>query len=208
VSDGAPVRLQQGQTAVVGYGSLLSLPSVEKTLERKYDGYFAPCTVAGWRRSWDAGMPNLAFYFRQGSDTIYPLSIIYLNVRPQAGSELNVMLFVLEPHELEAMHNREWIYEPRVVTSQLRGVSVEGGDAIMYVVRPHFRVTDPRSPRDAAIRASYLRIVQSGLAQTDGGFRDAFERSTDPLPSHLVINDELDPTRPSSWARAGTRYRP
>jgi cation transport regulator ChaC len=208
VSEGPRVRLQPGQTAVVGYGSLLSRPSVEKTLERKYDGYFGACTVAGWRRSWDAGMPNLAFYFRQGTETIYPLSILYLNVRLQTGSDLNGILFVLEAHELEAMHNREWIYEPRVVTSQLREVTIDGGDAVMYVVRPHFRVTDPKTPRDAAIRLSYLRIVQFGLAQTDDAFREAFERSTDPLPSHLVINDELDPTRPSSWARAGTRYRP
>jgi hypothetical protein len=200
--------LQPGQTAVVGYGSLLSVASVEKTLERKYAGYLGTCTVGGWRRSWDAGMPNLAYYYREGADIIYPLSILYLNVRPQAGAEVNGIVVVLEPDELEAMHDREWIYEPRVVTSQLRGLTVEDGDAIMYVVRPHFRVTDPKSPREAAIRASYLRIVQSGLAQTDGAFREAFDRSTDPLPSHLVINDELDPTRPSSWARAGTRYRP
>ena len=65
-------------TAVVGYGSLLSIESLSRGLKRDYDGPFVACHVAGWRRSWDAWMPNAAFYYIEGGERIYPEKIIYL----------------------------------------------------------------------------------------------------------------------------------
>ena len=56
-------------------------------------------------------MPNLAFYFRDGGQRVYPLSILCLNVRPLEGSRLDAVLFVVEPAELEALHGRER-YQP------------------------------------------------------------------------------------------------
>jgi len=134
-------------------------------------------------------MPNGTFYFDADGGPVHPQRILYLNVRPQAEALLNVILFVVDAGELAAMHAREWIYEPRVVTSELRGVSVEGGDAIMYVALPEHIVRGAAGPRQAAVRASYLRIVEAGLAQTDDAFRAEFARTTDPVPEHLVIDD-------------------
>ena len=37
------IHLGDGETAMVGYGSLLSVPSIAKTLGREYDGPFVPC---------------------------------------------------------------------------------------------------------------------------------------------------------------------
>lgn len=146
--------------------------------------------MAGWRRSWDIGMPNEKFYFEEDAgDRVYPSRILYLNVRPDPGTLLNAIVFVAEPGELAELHRREWIYEPRVVTPDLRGVTIEGGDAIMYVALPEYIVAGAASPREAAVRASYLRIVDQGLAETDEAFREEFARTTDPAPSHLVIDD-------------------
>jgi hypothetical protein len=186
------IRLAAHQTAIVGYGSLLSRASAEKTLGRRYDGPFEPCHVAGWRRSWDIGMPNETFYYVDGGDRVYPRRILYLNVRPDEATALNAIIFVADGNELAAMHEREWIYEPRVVTSQLRGVSIEGGDAIMYVAKPEYLVREPRDPRQAAVRASYLRIVRRGLAANDEAFRLEFERTSDPAPASLIVDDLLD----------------
>jgi hypothetical protein len=36
--DTLTIRLNEGETAVVGYGSLLSAPSIGKTLGREYNG--------------------------------------------------------------------------------------------------------------------------------------------------------------------------
>ena len=202
------VRLSPRQTAVVGYGSLMSRESVGKTLGRAYDGVFGRCHVQGWRRSWDVAMPNAAFYFTAGDRSIYPAKIAYLNVRPSPGTLMNAVLFVVDAGELEAMHEREWIYEPRIVTGSLRDIGVEGGDAVMYVGAPDYVVGDTGDPADVAIRASYLRILEQALAATDAAFRGEYERTTDPVPAHLVIDDRLDRDRPNPWARAGMKYRP
>jgi hypothetical protein len=163
--------------------------SAERTLGRPYDGPFERCQVAGWRRSWDVAMPNETFYYREDGEAVYPRRILYLNVRPDPGTLLNAVVFLVNPRELEAMHAREWVYDARVVTSDLRGVTIEGGDAIMYVAKPEYLLPDARDPRDAAVRASYLRIVQDGLDETDEAFRAEFTRTTDPVPVHLVVED-------------------
>ncbi len=193
------LQLGDGETAVVGYGSLLSLPSIEKTLKRAYEGPFVPCHVEGWRRSWDVAMPNEAFYYIQKGERIYPHEILYLNVRPLPGSLLNVALFVVTSDEVAAMHQREWIYDPVVVTDQLHGVQLEGGDAILYVAKREYVRRDAQTPKDAAIRASYLRILDHGLQERDAAFRDTYEQTTDPLPRHLVVEDALDQNRQNPW---------
>jgi hypothetical protein len=106
------------------------------------------------------------------------------------------------------MHEREWIYEPAIVTPSLRGVSIEGGDAIAYVARAEHLLREPATARQAAIRASYLRILDGALREADSAFRTEYETTTDPLPRELVIDDVLDPDRPNPWAAAGFAYRP
>jgi hypothetical protein len=200
------IRLEPGQTAVIGYGSLLSKNSISRMLERDYDGPFLPCHVEGWRRSWDVAMPNEAFYYVDGETRTYPRKIIYLNVRRSPGALLNVMLFVVNEDELQAMHGREWIYDPFDTTAGLRGVTIEGGRAIMYVALDDFLVRDISNRRDAAIRNSYLRILSQALDATAPSFRDEYARTTDAVPPELVIDDTLDRDRPSPWAGSG--YKP
>src|SRR5215216_7225928 len=81
VHDVTTLRLSADQTAVVGYGSLISRPSIARTLGHPYDGFFSPCHIAGWRRTWDIGMPNRAYYSDSGAERTYPEKILYLNVR-------------------------------------------------------------------------------------------------------------------------------
>jgi hypothetical protein len=200
------IRLAREQTAVIGYGSLLSIASISKTLGRDYDGPFLPCHVDGWRRSWDVSMPNEAFYYVDGDDRVYPRRIVYLNVRAVPGAQLNAMLFVVDAQELQAMHGREWIYDPVVVTPALRGARIVGGDAIMYVARDEHIVHNVSDRRDAALRASYLGILKKALDLASPGFREEYERTTDAVPDELVIEDALDPDRASPWA--GTTHRP
>jgi hypothetical protein len=202
------LRLAEDETAVVGYGSLLSIESVSRTLKREYDGPFVACHVAGWRRSWDAWMPNAAFYFVEGGERVYPNRITYLNVRPNRGVLMNCILFVVRDAELKAMHEREWIYEPTDVSLNLSGVHLDAGKAIMYIAKHEHLLIGTTTRREAAIRQSYLRILERGLRQAPAAFRAEYEATTDPVPTHLVIDDALDQDRPSPWAAAGSQYRP
>ena len=202
------LRLSEDETAIIGYGSLLSRDSVSRTLKREYDGPFVACHVAGWRRSWDAWMPNASFYFVEVGERIYPDKIAYLNVRPNPGTLMNCILFVVRDAELEAMHQREWIYVPTDVSYSLHGVRLDAGKAIMYIAKHEHRLIGATTRREAAVRRSYLRILERGLHQAAATFRAEYEATTDPVPTHLVIDDALDQDRPSPWAAAGSQHRP
>jgi cation transport regulator ChaC len=186
--------LREGECAVFGYGSLLSRASLESTLRGRYGRPLFECELAGWSRTWDIAMPNAAFYAESPSGRLVPASILYLNIsRTGAQDAVNGVLFALSRDQLEAMDRREWIYDRFDVTGALRGVRVTGGLAFAYVAKPEYVLRDVERPEQAAVRASYLAIIDTGLAELGAACRAAYERSTEPVPAHLVIQDRYDP---------------
>src|SRR5690348_14194361 len=104
------ITLRSNETALFGYGSLISIASLERTLGRSYDGPYLPCVLQGWRRSWNVSMPNQnTFYAETPQGRMWPEQIIYLNIREAGGGQVNGMLFVVDHNELEAFDRREWI---------------------------------------------------------------------------------------------------
>ncbi len=202
------IVLGDGETAVVGYGLLLLRDTVDTTLGHAYEGPFVACHIEGWRRSWSVSMPNAAFYYDEGGTRAYPERILYMSARPDPSTSMNCTVFVLDGDELAAMHGREWIYDPIAVNSDLRGVRVEGGDAVIYVGKPEHAVPSAESPRLVAVRGTFVRMLTDVLEALDPAERSDFERTTDPIPEHLLIDDTLDPTRPNPWEAAGYDFRP
>lgn len=193
------VQLKPGESAIFGYGSLLSIASLEKTLGRNYSGPFIACELEGWRRSWDVAMPNKEatkkpgqwiFYAETSSGRMYPDNILYLNVRRISGSRINGTLFVVNSQDLRGFNEREWIYNRVDATNQLHGASVEDGTAYVYVARPEYVMTNVASPAQAAVRKTYLEHLERGFNNLGESFRIQFEASSDPVPSHLVISDK------------------
>jgi len=208
--DGADtiIGLDDGETAVVGFGLLLAKSTLDKTLSRSYDGPFVRCHVEGWCRSWDVGMPNAAFYYEDRGERIYPEHIVYLNVRREPGSLMNCTVFVLDRVELGVLNGREWIYEGLDVAGDLRGVEVRGGPALMNVARPEHLLAGPASRERTALRRSYIEMFDRVLESLDSDVEAAYVRTTDPVPAGLVIDDHLDPDRPNPWAAAGHDFDP
>ncbi len=190
---GTVVELRPGESALFGYGSLISKASMERTLGRPYAGPFVPCAVEGWRRSWDIAMPNTVFHAESEDGRVYPRHILYLNVKRSPGSLLNGVLFVVSASELAEFDRREWVYDRAEIGGQLRGVTLSGGEAWIYAGKREHLMREVGSWRDGAIRASYLGILETGIAAMTPGFREDYERSSDPVPSALVIQDRTDP---------------
>ena len=200
------IELNTGEVAVVGYGSLLSSKIIGQTLGHDYDGPFVLCHVSGWRRSWDVTMPNAAFYYVEDESRIYPSRILYLNIRRDSSTLMNCSVFVVRPGERDAMDGREWIFDPIVVTSDLRGVSIEGGDAVMYVGKPGHALRSAENTHNVALRGSFLRSLFGVLDAEGPAVRDEWHRTTDPIPEHLVVDDKLDASRPNPWELAGYAF--
>ncbi len=106
------------------------------------------------------------------------------------------------------MDGREWIYERVVVAEHLRGVRIEGGDALVYLGRSEHRHSSESTLPDVAVRRTYVDGLDRVLGGLDPVIGAEFEASTDPVPQDLVIDDVLDPDRPNPWEAAGHTFRP
>jgi pimeloyl-ACP methyl ester carboxylesterase len=183
------IQLAPGEHAVFGYGPLLSVASLERTLGRRYDGPFVVSRLEGWRRRWNVAMPNDAFVYREGETWVQPSRIFYLNVEPEAGRSVNGILFVVTEAELLRLDAREWIYDRVDVTSMLGGVSVTGGTVWAYSGKPQHVFEHPASPREGAIRRTYLDILDQGQRQLGERFAVEYASTTDGVPPALVVKD-------------------
>lgn len=166
-----------------GYGSLLSRRSLERTLGRPYNGPLVTHTIPGWRRTWDAAMDNENFFFaEQDGEKFYPDRILYLNVTPDPHVLLNGVLISIEESDLARFDKREWIYDRIEATPGVH----------LYVCKPEHCARNISNPRDAAIRRTYIRTVEDGISERDPSFRPVYERSTDPPPPELLIQDQSE----------------
>ncbi|HEY7169722.1 MAG TPA: gamma-glutamylcyclotransferase family protein [Vicinamibacterales bacterium] len=181
------IELRDGHIGLFGYGSLLLKSSMERTLARPYEGAPIVGRVDGWRRTWNAITPNDRFFYLEDGQKRFPASIIYLNVVPDPGS-INGLIYVIDAEDLPGFDRREFTYSRVDVRGRL-DVAVEGGPVWMYVGKPPYLFVPPASQREAAVRRSYLRIVDSGLAELGRDFRIEYDRSTDPPPADNVVDD-------------------
>lgn len=187
------LRLRPGGTAVVGYGLLLDRSTVERTVGAAVRPPFVMASLAGWRRVWGVAQPNDGRWFEGPSGPLRPASILYLDVRPDATSTLNCSVFELDPDQLAAVDAREVVYEREIVTPGLVGVSVFGGEAMLYRGLVERVMAPPRSPDVAVIPAEFVRRLQSAVRSLGEDDRRRFEASTDPVPRHLVLEERPPP---------------
>jgi cation transport regulator ChaC len=172
-----------------GYGSLLLRQSMERTLGHPFAQQPIECTLTGWRRSWDVFMPNRGFYEKTEDEEFVPENIIYLNLRPVAGDRVNGLLYCVTEEEFSLFDEREWIYDRVRITADFEDIELADGEAYAYVAKPQWILDGTSSRAWAALRASYLSIVEAGLNELGMGFREVYDRSTDPVPAHRVFAD-------------------
>lgn len=203
--DDITVRLEPGEVAIFGYGSLLMRENVERSLGRAYEKAFVDCELVGWRRTWDIVMPNRTVVAEREGQRFTPAKILYLNVRRQPATRLNGVLFVISHAELAVFDKREWIYMRQNVTRELRGVRLESGTAYMYVGMSNYHWDGTGSVREVAVRRSYLALMDEALRRRSPEFAAAYEASTQTVPAHLIV-DDVQATLP--WTTLTTHHQP
>ena len=183
------IKLKPGQHALVGYGSLLSVASMEGTLGHKYSGVWQIVRLNGWRRGWDVQMPNANYKYTEVERVITPERVLYLNVRKQSGSHINCALFVVTAEELETFDERESVYYRANVSDDIEDVRISGGNAWMYVALDEFLWRRESRPPEAIIRRTYVNILETAHAKLGEEFQRDFDASTDVALPHLIVND-------------------
>jgi len=186
------VVLAPGEQALVGYGSLLLIASMERTLGRKYEGPWHICHLKGWRRGWDVQMPHPSWKYREDGRVMQPERVLYLNIRRQECSSINCSLFVIQDQELARFDEREWIYRRLPVNDDLAEIRVSGGSAWVYVALDEFVWKRPSHPPEAIIRRTYLDILDRAQAELGPEFHQEYLATTDEAPAHLIVDDFQD----------------
>ena len=188
-----PLVLPPGMSGLFGYGSLLLRSSMERTLGRKYDGVPLVATVRGWRRTWDSIYPNEPFYFEPSpGERCYPAHIIYLNIRRDPAATVNGLVYAVTEDDLRRFDEREATYDRVRIDADIVDETVTGGPVYAYVGKPEFVLNVPVPTTEAAIRRSYIAIVEAGLDELGPEFRREYERSTQAVPADSVIDDRLE----------------
>ena len=183
------IKLNPGEHALIGYGSLLSIASMERTLGHKYSGPWHVIRLVGWRRAWDVQMPGSEWAYVDGSRTVTAKRVVYLNVRQQANGHVNCSLFVITTEQLERFDKREGVYYRANVSADIEGMRVTGGNAWVYVGLDEYLWRKPSQPPEAIIRRSYLDILESAHTELGDEFRREYHATTDALPGELVVDD-------------------
>ena len=183
--------LEPGESVLFGYGSLLLKSSMERTLGRQYTRGPVPCRLRGWRRTWSSLFPNERFYYLAGGERRYPTNILYLNISRSEGT-LNGLLYVVNQDDIAGFDRREAVYDRVDVRDDLMDVDVKGGPVWVYVGKPPFLLTSPAPVDEAAIRRTYLDIVEGGLSTLGAAFREEYLRSTDVPPPANIVDDRID----------------
>ena len=177
------LRLKEGEAALFGYGSLLLKSSMERTLQRRYDRDRYTCHVRGWKRTWDSLYPNERYYYLdEAGEKVYPENILYLNISRSEGG-LNGVLYVINDTDLAEFDKREAVYDRVDVRNQVTDIEVIGGAVWAYVGKPPYVLTVAASASEAAIRKTYIAIVENGLAELGPVFKTEYRLSTDPPPA-------------------------
>lgn len=187
----AHIDIGKGEVGLFGYGSLLLLSSMERTLGRPYRRQRHPCHIKGWRRTWDSIYPNQRYYFMNANgNRCFPKNILYLNVTP-AEDLLNGVVYVISSDDLADYDKREAVYSRIDIRDALSDADANG-PVWMYVGLPEYVLRRPAAREEAAVRRTYVGIVESGLHELGPAFREAYTSSSDPVPEPNVIDDILD----------------
>jgi cation transport regulator ChaC len=186
------IQLNPRESAIFGYGSLLLKSSMERTLGRPYDRDRYTCHVSGWRRRWDSLYPNESYYYvGAAGEKVYPKNILYLNIS-RSDAALNGVLYIIDDAEVATFDKREAVYDRVDVRDQVTDVEIIGGAVWAYVGKPAHVLTAAVSAREAAVRQSYIHIVESGLKELGPTFSAEYRRSTDLPPEANIIDDRID----------------
>jgi len=189
--------------AVFAYGSLASLASAARTLERPVE-HTAPARLPGWRRRWSQVRDNLTSEktFARADDGAVPPYCLGLNLERAAGAGLNGALIDVSEAELERLDAREIRYDRVEVTNE---ISTEKGRdferAFTFVAKPQNFAASP--PPGAVILASYARAVEAAFESLGPGQLDLFHETTGPYPVEIIecvlVRDEIPAGNPREW---------
>lgn len=167
---------------LIGYGSLISLQSMEETLGHKYEYTSYLVHVEGFRREWSdyskiVGEEDGQIYFYlEGKDTIPVEGIISLNLTPKKGYSINGILYLVKREELVKFDERESGYFRVDITDKISDYRITGSK--VYTYESSTVIGHKESRASYVITSEYNDLVNFACDSIGPEFRKEFDLTT------------------------------
>ena len=197
------IEIKEGFVGMIGYGTLMSVKSLEQTLEHKYNDSLYQVHLINYIRGWTYFRPindpqeksteDSRYYgfILQGNDSIAFDGMVNLNIEPKEKSKINCILYFISEEDLLKFDKREFGYQKVDVTDQIEEYNFIGGKVYVY---EHFPETKDGSKIDInkyILVKNYVDFITSACDSIGKIFRTEFDESTNPPTTQIVPYDKI-----------------
>ena len=192
------LEIPAGSAGIIAYGSLMSLPSMEQTLGRKYAGPVHHVHLEGYERAWTSLRPfddplapapggeKIEAFFSRDNERVPLVGAVQLNVRPKRGGRINAILYLISVEELARFDKREYGYRRVDVTGRIEEFRFRGGRVYAYQGLAEYTEGRPVVRGKYVLIKEFLDSVTSACDVLGRAFRDEYENSTKPCAYEVV----------------------
>ena len=193
------LEIPEGFTGIVGYGSLISLPSMEQSLGHKYEGPIHEVHVKGYERVWkcvrpwrsDSGPMKFFAYILRGTERVPILGAAELDLSPNNKSRINGILYLLTDEELHKFDERERGYQRMDVTDEIEEFRFRGGRVYVYVGQPSSPAVSSSDKGIYILIKGFRDLVTDACDSRGKAFRDEFDKTTRPCEYEIVSYEDI-----------------
>ena len=192
------IEISEGMAGMIGYGTLMSLSSLEQTLGHRYEGQAYPVHMRDYVRGWAFRLPlndpqanpatakKTDACFLRNDERVPFEGMVNLNVYPEENGRMNCILYVLSEEDLLKVDKRERDYQRVDVTDRIEEYKFSGGRVYIYEGLAEHPDTAAADPGKYLLIKEYVDQVTAACDGIGKEFRAEFERSTRPVAFPIV----------------------
>ncbi|MCW5518775.1 gamma-glutamylcyclotransferase [Aureitalea sp. L0-47] len=185
------ITIDDSKIGMIGYGSLMSKSSMERTLNRPYQDSVYIVHLEDYQRDWNHfrsmdGLPNDLFYIEK-NDTIPFKNQLALNITESENTKMNCVLFFISPEELNEFDKREFGYKRIDVTDKIEEYEFSGAKVYAYQAEDDHTYKFQKDD-NTFLPDFYVNLVINACDSIGSEFREEFETSTKPYDKNKVIS--------------------
>ena len=191
------LEIPEGFTGIISYGSLISLPSMEKTLGHKYKGPIHEVHLLGYERVWTCVRPwrsstrKFNAYVLRGEERVPILGAAELNIYPKNTGKINGVLYLITDDELLSFDQRERGYQRVDVTDKIEEFSFSGGKVYVYEGLQGSAQDSSEEKGIYILIKEFFDMVNEACDSRGEDFRKEFDRTTKPCEYEVVPYENI-----------------
>jgi hypothetical protein len=197
------IKIQEDFVGMVGYGSLMSLKSMESTLGHQYSDSSYLIHLKGFIRAWtsyrplnnpmanDPKAPQFYGFILQNNDSIPFDGIVQLNVESQENSKINCILYLISKEDIINFDKREIGYERIDVTDRVEEYTITGGRVYVYQQAPNYYDKTTLNLAKFILIEDYVNMITQICDGIGENFRIEFDKSTVQPSSQVVPSQKI-----------------